>query len=235
MSRLIPITLLVLTFACTAANQETSSQHCTAIDSFAVVDSTRISDNEVEELSEDNEGDQDTSRVSEVYDEQLVLATNDESKYYTVSIRVSQYEGGADVTWYFDKELSPRYFKETWSMEGNEGSTEILIENGSASCLSKSDNQTEENWCAKTGGIKRGSYEGRDEKALLPADYGTLATKEFEDNLSTLKSILKDGTITSESPDSYVVRIEQTVDVGQEVTEYTEVDIPKAVYNELMP
>jgi hypothetical protein len=235
MSRLIPITLLVLTFACTAANQETSSQDSTAIDSFAVVDSTRISDNEVEEPSEDNEGDQDTSRISEVYDEQLVLATNDESKYYTVSIRVSQYEGGADVTWYFDKELSPRYFKETWSMEGNEGSTEILIENGSASCLSKSDNQTEETWCAKTGGIKRGSYEGRDEKTLLPADYGALATKEFEDNLSTLKSILKDGTITSESPDSYVVRIEQTVDVGQEVTEYTEVDIPKAVYNELMP
>jgi hypothetical protein len=226
---------LVLTFACTAANQETSSQDSTAIDSFAVVDSTRISDDEVEEPSEDNKGDQDTSRVSEVYDEQLALATNDESKYYIVSIRVSQYEGGTDVAWFFNKNLSPTYFKETWSMEGNEGSTEILIENGSASCLSKSDNQTEENWCAKTGGINRSSYEGRDEITLLPVDYGTLATKEFEDNLSTLKSILKDGTITSESPDRYIVRIEQTVDVGQEVTEYTEVDIPKAVYNELKP
>jgi hypothetical protein len=185
--------------------------------------------------SNDTDGDQDTSRLSVVYDEQLALATNDESKYYTVSIRVSQYEGGADVTWYFDKELSPRYFKETWSMEGNEGSTEILIDNGSAICLSKSDNQSDENWCAKTGGINSNSNGERDERILLPANYGASATKEFEDNLSTLKSILKDGTITSETADRYVVRIEQTVDVGQEVTEYTEVDIPKVVYDELMP
>jgi hypothetical protein len=202
---------------------------------MAMVDSNSISGNEVEKPSDDNEGNQDTSRLSVVYDEQLALATNDESKYYIVSIRVSQYEGGADVTWYFDKELSPRYFKETWSMEGNEGSTEIMIDSGEATCFSKSDNQSDENWCAKTGGINSSSYEGRDERTLLPTNYGTLATKEFEDNLSTLRNILKDGTIMSKSPDSYIVRIEQTVDVGQEVTEYTEVDIPKAVYDELMP
>jgi hypothetical protein len=234
MSRLIPITLLVLMFACTATNQETSSQDSTSVDNIAIVDSTSISGNEIEEPFTSNEVDQDTSRLSAVYDEQLALAINDESKHYIVSIRVSQYEGGADVTWYFDKELSPRYFKETWSMEGNEGSTEIMIDNSSATCLSKSDNQSDENWCAKTGGIKSSSYEEREERTLLSADYATFATKEFEDNLSTLKSILKDGTITSESPDSYIVRIEQTVDVGQEVTEYTEVDIPKVVYDELM-
>jgi hypothetical protein len=235
MTRLIPITLLALTFACTATNQETSSKDSTTVDSIVIVGSDSISVNEVEKPSDDNEGDQDTSRLAAVYDEHLALATNDESKYYIVSIRVSQYEGGTDVTWYFDKELSPRYFKETWSMEGNEGSTEITIENGAATCFSKSDNQSDENWCAKTGGVNSSSYEGRDERTLLPSNYSTLATKEFEDNLSTLKNILKDGTITSESPDSYIVRIEQIVDVGQEVTEYTEVDIPKAVYDELMP
>src|SRR5687768_9779499 len=124
MTRLILITLLALMFACSATNQETSSQDSTTADSIAIVDADSISGNEVEKPSDGNEGDQDTSRLSAVYDEQLALATNDESKYYIVSIRVSQYEGGADVTWYFDKELSPRYFKETWSMEGNEGSTE---------------------------------------------------------------------------------------------------------------
>src|SRR5688572_14833441 len=141
MTRLIPITLLALMFACTATNQETSSQDSTAVDSIAIADPDSI---EVEKPSDDSIGDKDTSRLSAVYHEQLALATNDESKYYIVSIRVSQYEGGADVTWYFDKELSPRYFKETWSMEGNEGSTEIMIDNGAATCFSKSDNQSDE-------------------------------------------------------------------------------------------
>lgn len=234
MPRLISVTLLVLTFACTATNQETSSQDSTAIDSIALVEPATSSTDAVEQPVENEEVDQDSSSLQPVYDEQLALVTDDESKYYRVSVRVSQYEGGADVTWHFDKELSPVYFKETWSMEGNEGSTEIIIADGSAVCLSKSDNQSSERWCAQTGGINTTYYDDRDEKTTLRDDYGTSATKEFEDNLSTLRSILKDGTITSETPDSYVIRIEQTVDVGQEVTEYTEVDIPKKVYNELM-
>jgi hypothetical protein len=234
MPKLIPVTLLVLTFACTATNKETSSQDSTAVDTVAFVDPVANSGSEVEQTSDPDEADQDTSSLTTVFDEQLALITDDESKYYRVSVRVSQYEGGADVTWYFDKELSPRYFKETWSMEGNEGSTEIMIADGSAVCLSKSDNQSSERWCAKTGGVNTTYYDDRDEKTTLGDDYGTSATKEYEDNLSTLRNILKDGTITSESTDSYVVRIEQTVDVGQEVTEYTEVDIPKLVYDELM-
>lgn len=237
MPRLVPIALLVFMFSCTVANQETSSQDSTAVDSIASVDSATISNGEVEQQSEDDEGEQDTSRLEQVYNEQLELATNAESKYYIVSVRVSQYEGGSDVTWYFDKDLSPRYFSETWSMEGNEGSSEFTIKDGKVVCASHRDNRTEDKWCDQTGGL---SKEWNDEESTEPTvsamalEYSVSADKEFESNLSTLKSILKNGTITSTSPDSYIVRIEEVINVGQEVTEYTEVDIPKVVYDELM-
>jgi hypothetical protein len=233
MPRLIPITLLALTFACTSTNQEASSQDSTVVDSISTSEVANQSVDEVAVNVVETEPLQDTSQLATVYDQQLVLATNDESKYYIVSVTVSQYEGGADVTWYFDKELSPRYFKERWSMEGNDGITELMISNGSVVCSFMSNTHTEDKWCVQNGGLH--TVWGDDTIVrLLERNYGETVAKELDDNFTTLKNILKDGKITSESSDSYIVRIEQTIDVGQEVTEYTEVDIPKMVYDKLM-
>jgi hypothetical protein len=231
MARLTLIVLIATASACTVANRESQSQDSTAMKSTPIVDTTSSSGSVAE--AQTTETVQDTSRLNAVYDEQLAIATGDESRYYIVSVSVSQYEGSATVTWHFDKDLTPRYFKETWSMESQEGANELMIKDGTVVCAFTSDNQSEEKWCAQTGGI-RSTGEEIQTKELLPPDYSTTSKSEFERKLAILVRILKEGTITSESPDSYIVRIESTVDVGQEVTESTEVDIPKVIYEELM-
>ncbi len=233
MPRLIPITLLALTFACTSSHQETSSQDSTTVDSIST---SEVADPPVDEVATeavDPETTQDTSQLAVIYDQQLALATNEDEKYYLVTITVSQYEGRVTATWHFDKDLSPRFYTEDWSFEGNEGANEMIIENETVVCLSERDNYNQEKWCAQTGGEKS---EGEEEVTVspLPNDYATTAARRFEERFSVIKNVLADGKIISDNQDSYTVRVESTVDVGQEVTEYTEIDIPKVVYDKLM-
>jgi hypothetical protein len=236
MARPILSVLLALTFACTSTHQETSTQDSTAVDNTVSSISTTETTNTLnveEETSDATESVQDSSQLITIYGEQVALATNDEAKYYIVSLTVSQYEGIVSATWHFDKTLSPRYYNESWSFEGNEGVNEMIIENEAVVCMLESDNYSEEKWCAQTGGMKS---EGEEEVTVssLPPDYNTTADRRFEERFNVMKNVLRGGKIISDSPDSYIVRVESTVDVGQEVTEYTEVDIPKVVYDKLM-
>lgn len=48
--------------------------------------------------------------------------------------------------------------------------------------------------------------------------------------MSTLTALLKEGEITAQDENSYTIRIEKTMDVGTEVTESTEVNIPTKLY-----
>jgi len=57
--------------------------------------------------------------------------------YSRVSNSNKQYESTSDVTWYFDGDFSPRYFSLAWSAEGNERTTELIIEDGSVICGTK--------------------------------------------------------------------------------------------------
>ena len=232
MTRLLPLILLASVFACTSANQETQSQDSTAVESVDTVKTTNTAA-ETSEIPTTTETVQDTSRLTSVYDEELAIATSEQSQAYTVSVSVSQYEGSVSVTWYFDKDFTPRYFKETWSMEGREGTDELIIKDRVVVCSFSSEENYEDKWCAQTGGI-RSTWDEGETREPLPADYGPISKSQLDEKLSILVRILKEGNITSETDGRYVVRTEHTIDVGQEVTESTEVDIPKVLYDELV-
>lgn len=232
MKDLLCFALLLSAFACTVASRETSSMDSLAMVNINADTSAYYGDEEM--LPEANaENSKDTSQLSSVFDEQLALATSEASKYYIVTVSVNQYEGGSTSTWYFNKEVSPVYFNQAWSYEGNEGITTMVIRDGVVICIEESENHSTDKWCADTGGTRSEWSEG-DTVSLLGADYAAVAKEEFERNLAVLKSILKDGEIVSKNDNVYTVRIESTIDVGEEVTESSEVEIPKVVYDELM-
>lgn len=215
--------------ACSTASRESSSD----TDS-AAVQSDSINATKNEGLPMDLP-DPDTSRVGTLLEEQRQGATNDDARYYIVTVTTQQYEASSDVTWHFDKSLSPRYFSETWSMEAQEGTAELMIDGGKVVCVSKNESNMALAWCREAGGFKTtwDQDEGNPVREPVEASYESTSNQEFEQYLGTLKKILQEGAIAEESPDSYLIRIENTVDVGQQVTESTQVDIPKVIYKQL--
>lgn len=105
-----------------------------------------------------------------------------------------------------------------------------------ASCVSSGTKETEgdilETWCSTTGGTRATWGEENDNvvRTLLPAAYGKNCNESFERYLGVLKSLLKEGKISEQDETSYTIRIETTVNYGQEYTESTEVKIGKHVY-----
>ena len=177
----------------------------------------------------------DTSQLEITYDETAGLVFDRNELFYTVTITTSQYEASSDVTWYFDKDISPIYFKETWAAEGNEGSTEFFIEGGDVICASSQESTEEIKWCRSTGGIRifdGGSGDLLSE--LTPVEYGTDCNAELTRYLGILKSILSEGDQTAEDETSYSFIIAKTSEIGgQEVHESTEITIPKKVYEKI--
>jgi hypothetical protein len=105
-----------------------------------------------------------------------------------------------------------------------------------ASCVSSGTKEAEgdilETWCSTTGGTRATWSEENDNvvRTLLPAAYGKNCNESFERYLGVLKSLLKEGKISEQDKNSYTIRIETTVNYGQEYTESTEVKIGKNVY-----
>jgi hypothetical protein len=174
----------------------------------------------------------DTSQLNGRFDEISEAIASGSDTYYTVSVTTRQYEASSEVTWYFDDTFLPRYFKMSWAAEGNEGSTEYFIEQNEVVCATEEENNQSKKWCASTGGIATTWNESDDSSttALLEADFATTCNDQLEQYMSTLTALLKEGEITAQDENSYTIRIEKTMDVGTEVTESTEVNIPRKLY-----
>lgn len=229
--------LLVLAACASSGGKETASQDSlTAANDTTIADIAREDETIGEVEEESSEEMRDTSQLEITFDETAGLVFDRNELFYTVTITTSQYEASSDVTWYFDKDISPIYFKETWSAEGNEGSTEFFIEGGDVICASSQESTDEIKWCRSTGGIR--IFDGGSGdllKELTPAEYGTDCNTELTRYLGILKSILSEGDQTAEDETSYSFIIAKTSEIGgQEVHESTEITIPKKVYNELM-
>ena len=177
----------------------------------------------------------DTSQLNTEYDNVRDNILKDEDAYYQVFITTSQYEGRSDVTWYFNAAYEPCYFNESWSYEGRDGSTEYLIENNDVVCALIEENDVTEKWCSMTDGISTTWDEETGEAVitLLPVTFAATLQDELARYLDTLKSILADAEVIEEDEGTYTLRSESSIDVGMEVTEYVEVRIPKALYEEM--
>jgi hypothetical protein len=195
---------------------------------------TQVSDNEnssEEATLMNNPQDvaRDTSMLNPWYDEARDSILKSEGAFYQVSISTSQYEGRSDVTWFFDDRYDPRYFRESWSYEGGEGSTEYFIEIGNVVCSQIEENNETEKWCRITGGI-RTKWDEDGSTELLPLIYGQNQNEILKQKIDILKSLIMECEIIEETEGSFTLRSEHTIDVGQEVTESVEVHIPKDLY-----
>jgi hypothetical protein len=222
----------VLAACSSSGNKDTGSQDsvATVSDTTAAAAATEATPVEIfeEQVS-------DTSQLEITWDETAGLVFERQEPYYTVSIVTKQYEASSDVTWYFNPDFSPIYFKEDWASEGNEGSTEFFIEAGSVMCAATQESGDEKKWCRKTGGLRM--YDGGSGDLLtelLPSEYGKDCDTDLAKYLETLSAILREAEITQKDGDSYTLRIEKTVDVGTEVQESAEITIPKKVYHSII-
>lgn len=180
-----------------------------------------------------------TSKLDGLYSDLYLAITDSIESFFQVPVVTSEYESRADVIWYFDKSFAPRYFKETWSMEGTEGSTEYIIENDRVVCALENESygsgSSTTKWCTTTGGIVSTWKDGTDdpENTLAPDDFGKNSNEELSSYMSILKALLKDGEIKEDSDNVLTIRLENTINIGEEVTQYTEVRISRVLYDEL--
>lgn len=222
---LTPLLLLTL-YACTTANKETTPQDTTTVNNDTLT-TVSVQPEEPEETPSD------TSKLSERWEEVSMAAESVWNSWYRVTVVTSQYEAGSDVTWYFDAEFSPKYFKMTWSAEGNEGSTEFFIYDDEVECAQEEESNTLTTWCTTTGGTQITWDEDTGERTnveLLPADHGVVCNTSLKGYLDILKRLLNEGERTETDESTYTIRIEETVNYGQEFTESTEVQIHKKLY-----
>ena len=235
MKNLVIFLLALMLAACSSGNKEAGSQDSTAMND--TLDVPAMADDESitvqsEDITEVEMSD--TSQLEITFDEAAGLVFERMEPFYTVSITTSQYEASSDVTWYFDLDFSPIYFKETWSAEGNEGSTEFFIKDDKVVCAVTQETNDEKKWCYTTGGI-RVYYEeegsGDPLVDLLSLDYGRVCNEELERYLDILKSILNEADQTGEDENTYTFIIAKTSEIGgNEVHESTEITIPKKLY-----
>jgi hypothetical protein len=232
MKKLLSPLLVIVLVACSSGNKETGSQDSVVAYNDTIAAPVVTGTTPVELYEEQTS---DTSQLEITFDETAGLVFDKQEAYYTVTITTKQYEASSDVTWYFDNNFSPIYFKEDWASEGNEGSTEFFIEGGNVLCAATLESGEEKKWCRTTGGLRM--YDGGSGDLLtelLPSEYGKTVNEELSRYLDILKALLKEAEITQQDGDSYTLRIEKTVDVGIDVQESTEVTIPKKVYKELV-
>lgn len=195
------------------------------------LDVPAIADHEIVDI--DLEEMSDTSQLEITYDETAGLVFERQELFYTVSVTTSMYESSSDVTWYFDKDFSPIYFKETWASEGNEGLTEFFIKDDKVSCAYSEEYSTVTKWCRTTGGTRTTSNDESvvENIELLPSDHSATVNTELSRYLGILKAILAEAEVNQEVENVLTLRIDKMLQIGeQEFPGSTEVTIPKNVY-----
>lgn len=229
--------LLFLLFACTSGkNNEPTSSNSTFQDSTLVLENPIVSEPIAEQESSNLSGE----KINIVLDQCRKNINDSIDNYYTITISTSQYEASSIVTWHFDKNFSPRYFKDDWAMEGTEGSTEFFIDNNTMKCAFESESfgtgSTATSWCNETGGVRitHEDESGTDTTETLPANYNQQLEESFNRYFSVLKTLLKEGKVEDENVDPYTIKIENKPYEGDEFTEVTEISIPREVYKHLM-
>jgi len=218
--------LLLLFIACSPSG----SKDTTATDSLALADTLDIPDLPDDEATSAS----DTSQLNKVYNERM-KAFQLGSTLLRVTIKSTEYEAEVESNWYFDAAIKPKYFSQTWNAEGNAGIREFFIDNDAVTCMQEDDGYQKTIWCQSTGG-KRSEPTGEGEQmssTLLPETFGAESTERVNGFLTSLKQILKEGSIASEDEESLEIHLERDSEEGEEYKQILDVSIPRKVYVEL--
>ncbi len=219
---------IVLLWGCSTSEKQSSAVE----DSTAATDSVSgIEEVSNEDLATDEDVPEDTSALDDRFTAWKDAVDSAKDTLLEVSVNTKQYEASSDVTWYFDSDINPVYFYESWSVEGNHGSTERIVKDGSVVCSTVEENSTTEKWCVSTGGLRTMADEnsGEESKTYLDDVYGNEQTASLKNDLATLTSLLREAEVTEQDDESLTLRIEEVVNHGEEFTEYVEVRIPRKV------
>lgn len=235
--------ILLIAYLCnctSAGNRDSLSS-----DSSAVVQETEMmTDNDADPQSDDIMlvDDADGNVITTEYEALYAQITGVQDSFLSVTINSSQYEASFDATWYFDKSFLPVYYHESWNLEGTEGTVEYLVQDNLVMCAQVENYNGVETetttWCRNTGGEKKIYVDNPEEPSVesVSADFASYSQQELRRYLDILKSLLREGEITTEWEDAYMIRVENVMNAGpeQEVVEYTEVTIPKELYDEFV-
>lgn len=226
-----------MTYACSQRNKsEQTLNDTTILDSISVSVDSIV--NEQQPTKEINGLTYDS--INSVLEDCRKNINDSIENFYTITISTSQYEASSSVTWHFDKNFSPRYFKDDWAMEGTEGNTEYFIDHGELQCTFEYESfgtgNSVTSWCKVTGGVltTHEDESGNDTTEPLPANYIKQVDESFNRYLSALKTLLKEGKIEDETNDPYLIKIENKPYEGDDFTEVTEISISRELYKALI-
>jgi hypothetical protein len=222
---ILPGLLLLLLANCTPSDQ-VSSAHA---DSTDVDTASNLVEFDSSELVIDSQND--SLSLDDLYAEKKSAIDSGKDTFLVVTVLMMQYEASKSVVWYFDSAILPVYFYESWSMEGNEGSTERFVEGGSVMCATIEENSMNEKWCAATGGIRAFSEGNSTEKENIKNDdvYGDKQTSAFHSDFQALSSLLQQATLVQENETMLTLEIKNVVNYGDDFTETVEIKIPRKV------
>lgn len=229
--------LLIIISACQPGAKEASQQDLIAnADSITLLNSDEedvdVKADEYDEQLEVN----DSTDISDVYEQYKTKFEEASTNYYEVHISYNLYEASSEVTWLFDESFSPRFFNESWSVEGSEGSTNYFIKNQSeVVCAEEVENAETKKWCTGYPGVKFVTNdEGNTSSETLPGEFPISCNQNLKSKMEALLSIMDEGERSDKDSNTYRFRMEKVVNYGQEVTETVEVIIPKLLCKELV-
>jgi len=169
----------------------------------------------------------------------------DSSKYYKVEMEdyYDEYEGQDEMkkyTWYFDKEFSIAYCKYSYQNGAmfKPDVIEFIARNDSVICTRETSFVYDEDvittlWDVQNGGVTINQSRYSDEKIeSIATDYGKTKQNSWEVHLDALKGALENDE-EPRTGDEDVYYIMNRRPKHAELVDYTEVIIPKAVYDRL--
>jgi hypothetical protein len=222
--------IVLITIACSSPDGKSNSGQDTPM-----ADTTRAVAAVVEPVLEEEIADEDTSVLEERYNSYKKSVDESRDTLFEVKMSNRQYEATSEITWYFDKDINAIYFSISWSAEGNEGSTERFVKDGNLMCSNVSENSTYETWCQSTGGIRTNvdDESGDETKTYLDNVYGNAQSIRLQEDLTALSAFLREAELVSDEDNIVTLKIEKTVNYGEEFTESAEMKIHKKVYEAL--
>lgn len=222
---------LLIFIACSSSE----NKNLTTQDSTAVSDSVISVPDFVEEVGQEEQVIEGDTTLEGLFSAEKNMIDKAKDSLYEVTMTNHQYEASSDARWYFDAEINAVYFSISWSMEGTEGSTELIAKDGSVICSYIEENSITEKWCQSTGGIRTAVDEnsGEETKTDLDDAYGSEQSVRLRDEVATLSEFLGEAEVVEDEGDYLTLRIEKVVNYGEDFTEYAEMRIHRKVYEGL--
>lgn len=230
MYKYIPIALCGLLAACGGGTTQESAADSVETDTLMPLET--VVTPESEDMPEDYP---DEGEVTQAYDSVSQLTEAQRENFFEVSVTTNQYEATSLVTIYYDRSAQLRYFSESWSMEGTEGSSEYFVRDGDIVCARVVEtidgNDTSTAWCAHTGGERTTiDYDSGDPiTEAVPSDFVDTCEEELARYVRIFNDLLRDGELIDDG-DNYVLRVENEFEGDESIIEYTQVTLSKKLY-----